>query len=97
MSNIEERLERIERVLVLNTKNVLNTKDLALMLGVSEGHIRVLCCKKEIPHYKRGASVFFKRNEIEEWQLRDRVPTVAELEMQAATYTAIRRRNTTRK
>ena len=94
MSSIAERLDRIERALVLNTKNVLNTRELALVLGVTENRVRVLCCKKEIPHYKRGASVFFKRSEIEAWQLQDRVPTHAETEMRAATYVATHRRKT---
>ena len=92
MSSIEERLDRIERALVLNTKNVLDTKDVALILGVKENRIRVLCSQKEIPHYKRGASVFFKRSEIEEWQLRDRVPTQEEIKLQASTYAATHRR-----
>lgn len=94
MSSIEERLDRIERALVLNTKNVLDAKDMALILGVKENHIRVLCSKKEIPYYKRGASVFFKRSEIEEWQLRDRVPTNDEIAMRAATHVATHRRKT---
>lgn len=94
MSSIVERLDRIERALVLNTKNVLDAKDVALILGVKENRIRVLCSQKEIPHYKRGASVFFKRSEIEEWQLRDRVPTHDEIEMLAATHVATRRRKT---
>ena len=92
MSSIEERLDRIERALVLNTKNVLDTKDVALILGVKENRVRVLCSQKEIPYYKRGASVFFKRSEIEEWQLRDRVPTNDEIEMLAATHVATHRR-----
>ena len=92
MSSIEERLDRIERALVLNTKNVLDTKDLSLVLGVTENHIRVMCSKKEIPYYKRGASVFFRRSETEEWQLRDRVPTQEEIKLQASTYAATHRR-----
>ena len=89
---IEKRLARIEQILVLNTKNVLNVSELSLILGVSENRVRVLCCKKEIPHYKRGRSVFFKRSEIEEWQLRDRIPTNDEIEMLAATHVATHRR-----
>lgn len=92
MSSIEERLDRIERALVLNTKNVLDAKDVALILGVKENRVRVLCCKKEIPYYKNGASVFFKRSEIEEWQLGKRIPTNDEIQIQAATHVATHRR-----
>ena len=39
---VEERLERIERLLLLGSKEVLNTSEIALLLGISESRVRHL-------------------------------------------------------
>ncbi len=35
-------------------------------------------CEKKIPYYKKNARVIFKRNEIEDWLLSNRIQTVEE-------------------
>lgn len=52
---VEERLERIERLLLLGSKEVLNTSEIALLLGISESRVRHLTSAKKIPHYKQGS------------------------------------------
>lgn len=89
--SIEERLERMERLLVIGTKNVLNTTEAALMLGVSESRVRHLCCERRLPFYKQGGKTYFKKQEIEDWQLAERVPTDEEISSMAATRLAIKR------
>lgn len=86
---IEQRLERIERLLIIGSKAVLNTSEAALLLNVSESRIRHMTCKKEIPHYKQGGRTYFKKSEIEEWQLGLRVPTDKEIKRKAVTYAVI--------
>lgn len=88
---IEERLERIERLMVINTKSVWSVKDLALVLDRSESHIYTLCSQKKIPHYKQGSSTWFKREEIEAWQCQTRIPTDEELRYEAVNHVAINR------
>lgn len=51
--------------------------------------VRHLVSKRLIPHYKQGNRTFFKKSEIEEWQLSDRIPTNAEINSKAATHIAI--------
>lgn len=51
---VEERLERIERLLLLGSKEVLNTSEIALLLGISESRVRHLTSSKKIPHYSRA-------------------------------------------
>ena len=82
---VEERLERIERLLVVAQKSVLTVPEAALLLGLTEGRVRHLCCERSIPYYKRGGRVYFKRDEVEGWQLEMRVPTYSEMEKEAAT------------
>lgn len=88
---IDERLERIERLLVVSSKEVLTTADAALMLNVSESRVRHLTSAKEIPYYKQGGRTYFKKSEIEEWQLAQRVPTNEEIRRRGTTYAVINR------
>lgn len=83
---VEERLERIERLMLLNTKSVLDTREAALMLNISESRVRHLVSERNIPHYKQGRTTYFKKSEIEEWQLRQRIPTNDEMRKKAVTY-----------
>ena len=91
MMNIEERLERIERLIAMSAKNVLNTKDVALMLGVSEGRIRHLVSDRMIPCYKRGTKNYFIKAEVEKWLTSERVETCEEINSLASTYIATKR------
>lgn len=51
-------------------KNLLTTKDVSLMLKVSQGHIRNLVSKDRIPYHKiKGVGVRFIQIEIENWLL----------------------------
>lgn len=58
---VEERLERIERLLLLGSKEVLNTSEIALLLGISESRVRHLTSAKKIPHYKQGNKIYFRK------------------------------------
>lgn len=68
-AELNNRLERIERMTLLAAKNVLSVDDLALLLGLSPKTIRNQI--DDIPHYRDAkAHVWFKRSEIENWQCR---------------------------
>ena len=86
---VEERLERIERLMVISSKAVLDTKEVALMLNISESRVRHLVSERNIPHYKQGRITYFKKSEIEEWQLQNRIPTNDGIRKKAVNYTAL--------
>ena len=92
MEKLMTQLARLERLLVIGTKEVLNTEDLSIMTGMSKDHIRHLVCDRAIPYYKPNGRLYFKKSEIEEWLLQNRVPSQSEIDSQAATFTAINRR-----
>ena len=83
---MQEQLDRIEKLVRLNSKEVLDVEEVALMLNVSKSRIYHLVSSRNIPHYKQGKKVDFKKSEIEEWQLQDRIPTNAEIDSKASTY-----------
>lgn len=90
---LAQRLERIERLTAMAATNVWGVADVALLLNVREDYIYSLTSQKKIPHYKQGKKVWFKREEIEAWQLENRVATDDEITSDAMTYTATHKRN----
>lgn len=65
-NELKVQLDRIERLTILAAKNVLTVDDVALLLGRSPKTIRNQI--NELPHYKNGKTVYFRRDEIERWQ-----------------------------
>ena len=73
--DIEQALQRIERLTLLAAKNVFSVEDLALYLGKSPKTIYNNL--DSIPHYRNGHTVCFKRKEIEEWQCQVKCPPIS--------------------
>jgi excisionase family DNA binding protein len=86
-AELAERLERIERLVMISSKEAFNVREAALFLGLSESRVRHLVHGRLIPHYKKGANVFFRKSELEDWMLQDRIPTIDEIEQEAYRYT----------
>lgn len=76
---MSEQLDRIEKLLTLSIKNVLNTRECAILLGISEGRVRHLASERKLPHYKRGTKTYFSKSEVEQWMLEKRIPTDEEI------------------
>jgi excisionase family DNA binding protein len=89
---LNTKLEQIERITLVGAKNVLTLEEVALLTGLSKGHLYRLTSTQSIPHYKpNGRNLYFKKDEIEEWLLQNRVSTLAEIDSKATTYTAIKK------
>lgn len=73
------KLEKLERMASLTTKNVLNVDEVVDFTGLSKSRIYVLCQKNMIPHYKQGKT-YFKRDEVEKWLTAHYMPTKQETE-----------------
>lgn len=86
---IERRLERIERLMTISSKEVLNTEEAATLLGITIDRLRHLTAEMRVPYYKRSNRNYFSKSELERWMLaRDnRVAPISEIEAQAAIYT----------
>ncbi len=83
LDRLENKIDRLQAV-SLTDKEVWNYQDLAGYTGFSKGHLYNLVAEGEIPHYKPlGGKVFFKRSEIEDWLLQNRVCSNQELEEKA--------------
>lgn len=90
---LKEAIVDVKRSMITMMKNVWSVKDLALVLGISESRVRHMAAEQVIPTYKQNGSLFFKREEIEAWQMQNRTASRDEINSQASTYCATRRLN----
>ena len=80
---INNRLKNIETML-LGQKRVLSFSEGCRFIGMSESYAYKLTAKRAIPHSKPdGKKIFFDREELEAWLLRNPVKTKAVLIKQA--------------
>lgn len=95
-NEIEQRLNRIEKHLFsqsLTNKTVLNIDEVVTYTGLSKLYIYKLTSKKEIPHTKpNGKTLYFKREEIDNWLLRNRQSTKEEIELESANFIVNKKR-----
>lgn len=86
----DERLARIERLILMSAKSALTLKEAALMLDISDSRLRHLISENKLPYYKQGKKTYFKKSDVEAWMLQTRHGSLTEIESRATTYTAIR-------
>lgn len=90
LDKINNRLERIENLLVLN-KSVLNMREASILTGISLSHLYKLTCTGGIPCYKpTGKAIYFNRSELEAWLQRGRKATSEEIETEASTHVTLK-------
>ncbi len=64
-------------------KPVINFNDACKYLDVSPSHLYKLTSARQIPHFcPQGKKLYFKREELDEWLLRNRQSTSQETELQ---------------
>ena len=89
-ANILSKLERIEKLLETQQamqKQVLNFNDACIYLELSQSHLYKLTSTGSIPHYKpNGKKLYFNRQELDNWLLRNRSNSIDEIEQEAANY-----------
>ncbi|WP_229714443.1 MULTISPECIES: helix-turn-helix domain-containing protein [Flavobacteriaceae] len=68
-------------------KQVLNFNETCKYLELSQSHLYKLTSTAAIPHYKpNGKKLYFQREELDQWLLRNRMDSQDEIEQQAANY-----------
>lgn len=90
--NIHERLDKLECLIIgQGQKKVLTLEEAAAYSGLSKSHLYKLTSTRGIPCYKpRGKYIYFDREELDQWLLRNRVKTKEELAAEAATIVTLK-------
>ena len=69
-------------------KSVLNFIEGCHYLDLSESYVYKLTSTKQIPHFcPLGKKIYFKREELEIWLLRNRQSSIEEIEKSASQFT----------
>ena len=88
-NNINSRLAAIEKAISIN-KKVLSVDEACNYLGLTKGYLYKLTSAGIIPFSKpNGKKIFFDRDKLEEWLLRNPSKTVHQLENEAQTHISI--------
>jgi len=91
LARIESRLEAVERLLTEQADEVLAIDAVCGLTGLSKSAVYQKTCSRngeapELPHYKQGKRLYFRRSEIMSWLTRRRVLDRSEIESIAANY-----------
>jgi len=86
-----KKLQVIERLLY-SQKSIFTLADVSFYTGLSKSLLYKLTSKRKIPHYcPNGKQLFFKRDEIDQWLLQNRIKTVEEIGEQANNFLSNRK------
>lgn len=89
---ILKKLNQLEILIVSTAKQILTVEDLINYTGFSRSYIYKLVHKNVISYYKpNGKTLFFQKNEIDEWLLQNKSFSNSQIEKKAHNYTATRK------
>jgi excisionase family DNA binding protein len=83
---IEKRLEQIENLLI-GQKDVFTFDECCRYTGISKTYMYKLTCTNRVPHFKpHGKIIYFSKDEIDKWLMKNPIKTAEQVEQEAATY-----------
>lgn len=86
-NEINARLARLEELTLAGIKAVLNVTEASQFTGISKPQLYRLTSEKRIPHYKKNNKLYFKKTELENWMLQNKIETIDEINSKASMYT----------
>ena len=70
-----------------NEKEILSLNEAAMFLNASKSFLYKMTSQKLIPHYiPSGKKIYFKKSDLENWLLQNRVTPVSEFENSTENY-----------
>lgn len=84
LSQIQQLKEQIN-LLSIQAKDILNAEEASEFLGLKKSYLYKMCQANEIPHFrsKGGKKIYFKRSDLEDWMLYQKVETKEEIQQKA--------------
>lgn len=77
---------RIEELTLAGFKAVLNITEASQFTGISRPQIYRLTSERRIPHYKKNNKLYFRKTELENWMLENKIDTIDEINSKASTH-----------
>lgn len=91
LSHIDNKIKNLDRAEVKQDE-ILNLQDVERITGYNRGTLYRMTSHRDIPHYKIGGKLKFKRSELEQWMCNEKIPTNREVESMATTFVTINRK-----
>ena len=80
MSELLEKVKRIEVLTLMSVKTMLTVEDLCLLTGWKKASVYKMTSDGVIPYYKpQGKTIFFDKKEIDAWMHNGRVASENEV------------------
>jgi excisionase family DNA binding protein len=77
----------LEQEQKLSEKEILSLSEAAKFLNVSKSCIYKITSQKQIPHYiPGGKKIYFKKSDLEDWLLKNRIAPSSEFEANTECY-----------
>ena len=76
----KEEFEEAKNKLIDECLRPMDVEDASQFLRCSKSHIYKLIHRKEIPYFKRGKTIYFRRRELMEWAFGNRIEAGEERE-----------------
>ena len=91
LNNIENFLKGYRpnennKVLQVSSPEILNLNQATEYLSLSKSTLYKFTSKREIPHFKKGKKIYFRKIELDEWLTQLRIATKDEIEREAINY-----------
>ncbi|WBL24510.1 helix-turn-helix transcriptional regulator [Zunongwangia sp. HGR-M22] len=84
---ILEKLNRLEKLIVGSTKEILTVEDLINYTGYKRSYIYKMVHKNILPFSKpNGKTLFFEKSEIDRWLLQNKSQSESQIEDKAQDY-----------
>ena len=89
MNEVQALRTEQRNIALMNGKSVLSVDEAALYMGLSVSYLYKLTRTKAVPYYKckGGKMIYFKKNEIDDWLLYQRIETDEFLQSKAELQT----------
>jgi len=81
-----DSIESLLREQGSQAKEILNVAEAAKFLDLEVGYLYQLTSKREIPYYRPGRKIYFKKSELEAWITSKRMATKSEVFHLATRY-----------
>jgi excisionase family DNA binding protein len=81
-----EKLIKQKNGITVGTEEILNLEMASTYVGISKSTIYKYTSTKEIPHFKRGKRLFFKKVELDDWLTTHKVSSKDEIDKMATEY-----------
>lgn len=92
LDTIENLIKELSNNAEPGSSQIMDLKKTSSYLGLSASRIYNRTSKREIPHFKQGKKLYFKKSELDEWLTTNKITSKDEIEKLAATYIATHKR-----